>query len=118
MDTHTNKKDFPSPQVNTREHTTHTTDRQDSNNTVVVLHNTGHTREEPDNFENTEYASVDVESREPSYSVVGRKVGGRREGGYDTLVRSSEHDNKLEFSTNSLNREGSYSTLLSSLELN
>ncbi len=50
---------------------------------------------------------------EPTYSVVARKMvtQGGRGTEYNTLVRSGDHGDKMQFESDSLYREGSYSKL-------
>ena len=67
-------------------------------------------------FENPDYESVDGED-EPTYSVVARKMvtQGGRDTEYNTLVRSGNLGDKMQFeSSDSLYQEGSYSKLLMS----
>lgn len=104
---HANERGFPST-LTTRGQATVTLVKHHSHN------NTPTNAQDDDNFENPEYATVNVDiDEEPSYSVVGRKVGTGSSRGYDTLVRSGDHDSKLEFS-GTLDRTGSYSELLTS----
>ncbi len=66
-------------------------------------------------FENPDYESVDGED-EPTYSVVARKMVTQRghDTEYNTLVRSGDYGDKMQFESDSLHREGSYSKLLMS----
>ncbi len=64
-------------------------------------------------FENLDYED------EPTYSVVARKMvtQGGRDTEYNTLVRSGDLGDKMQFESDSLHWEGSYSKLLMSQDL-
>ena len=82
---------------------------------MSIAHSHDTDSEDERRFENQDYESVDGED-EPTYSVVARKMvtQGDRDTEYNTLVRSGDHGDKMQFESDSLHRKGSYSKLLMS----
>ncbi len=81
---------------------------------MSIAHSHDTDSEDERGFENQNYESVDGED-EPTYSL-GRKMvtQGGRDTEYNTLVRSGDHGDKMQFESDSLHRKGSYSKLLMS----